>query len=726
MISTSSLRAYVSLACFLLLHCLTVPSKAQTPGPDDSPFVIPDVAVPIEGFGKKLTEACEALEVLFAGLPKPATMQPAGARVPAATLSDARSGAAVALATVGGNLMAACEDLRKESGDLSPHLEFLRSLRSEGGLEELTYRFVQAKAEKPAVKKGVALVWPEADVWQAAAEAGVDENQLQGNASSETLSGLESRVIEGLADFLVTRTKEEAILYLQQRIKDHVCTDDDLKTLLPRICETLSSLDASISLAAIGTALNGAARRDLEALPDNLLKLAAKHDRPHYFVYEPARLAYALFRETADGRNPKDLVIGLHRMAPRSCEAAPVATTDKPTLHCKNAFAMLRLASAMIYAGSANGLDARAYSRSSDGPLLVGTVLDGEAAAMNVGVLRALTPDEVVKAITGVIEVSRLLSSWNQELASLRALEKKEATTPEDRRRRLASAAVQLLRAVGQMKVWVQLLPDQRSKDDVELALQVVQELADLGRDLVAEQYGAALADLRALIVHLRTHELFATSNTKLAAAVEGVGKLAPLIAEIASAQSSKDVATALEAAAAPAGSYTAKYQRSLVALNAFVGGLAGTEVIRTPRDPVTGDRDTGRSGMIAGFAAVGVQVTAPFLARDAGGYWFHVGIMASILDLGALTTQRFDEEVSGTESVDESPNVGVKQVFSPGAYITLGIMQTPLVIGGGFSLAPNLRTVETNDTAGTPQAKEVSAMRYGGFVAMDLTLLPF
>jgi hypothetical protein len=164
------------------------------------------------------------------------------------------------------------------------------------------------------------------NLWKAVADKlTTAKGRLQGGMQgSEALSGIESRVIEGLADFLVTRTKEEAILYLQEQFTNRFCKKPDLRTILPRTCETLETLDATVSIAAVGTALNGAARRDLEALPDGVLKLASKHDRAHYYVYEPSRLVYALIEQAKSPapnrstRNPTSALRSSSRPAPTS------------------------------------------------------------------------------------------------------------------------------------------------------------------------------------------------------------------------------------------------------------------------------------------------------------------------------------------------------------------------------------------------------------------------
>jgi hypothetical protein len=181
-------------------------------------------------------------------------------------------------------------------------------------------------------------------------------------------------------------------------------------------------------------------------------------------------------------------------------------------------------------------------------------------------------------------------------------------------------------------------------------------------------------------------------------------------------------VAAALDAYAAPIGSYKAKYRRTAWMLNGMVGVLGGYETINT-------HDVSGGSAIFGGFAAVGLHVTTPVGPYGADNF-FHVGALFSLLDLGALTTRRFDQELdrdSGDSTPDEpppeasaQPELSFTQVFSPGGYLTLGIGSSPLVFGVGVSYAPELRTVTDSGSE-----FKASALRYGAFLAVDVPILP-
>jgi hypothetical protein len=234
-----------------------------------------------------------------------------------------------------------------------------------------------------------------------------------------------------------------------------------------------------------------------------------------------------------------------------------------------------------------------------------------------------------------------------------------------------------------------------------------------LTADLITEQYGRAVVDSKQFVQSV--DKLMPPAG--LTPVLQEIEKILPLVSEIASAKSSADVSAALEAAASPADSYRAKYQRSVVALGALVGGLVGYESPNKPNNAALGD--TQGSGIAAGFAPVGVEATIPLSSS------FYFGGLLSVLDVGALTTARFKSEVSTSQTVSTETNVTFGQVFSPGVYAMFGLAGSPFVLGGGASFAPSLRTLDAKDASGAVIASEnVSVVRFGGFLAMDLTIL--
>lgn len=200
----------------------------------------------------------------------------------------------------------------------------------------------------------------------------------------------------------------------------------------------------------------------------------------------------------------------------------------------------------------------------------------------------------------------------------------------------------------------------------------------------------------------------------------EGAGRLLPLIVDLADAEDSSKVAEALERAAAPIGSWRLKRQRALWSITGLVGGAAGYE--RALDDSTKGGAAV-KGGLAAGLMApVGLQMSTPLADGSAS-----LGLLFSVLDVGQvtwtrLTKQQQTDEEAGTDQV---PEATFAKVFSPGAYLTLGIGDSPFTFGVGASYAPVLRSY-TYELDGAERAQDVSVVRLGIFAAIDVTLWPF
>jgi len=537
-----------------------------------------------------------------------------------------------------------------------------------------------------------------------------------GDVVSPSMSGFESNLLNGLADFLVTRTKEEAILYLQGEIANEFCKGDGL-IVLKNTCDAITALDPSLSIAAIGTALNAAAKRDLAALPDGTLQVIANHDPERLFLYEPLRMTYAVAIAAHDGRLPLELVRSLYAVAPRACEtaAAPLALAD---VRAKDVFTAVRVASALVYSAQASGVDQLGDKLPAHPVRAVGVLLEMESryAAPFGPARKPILQLTMINDLTGVLNgLASVLTQWQQHENTLKTNDGK--STPTDRKRVLGTTLFDTIVRLSDLtrKLAPSFVTDQAALALVKSTTAITRDVAGLGKDLVNDDYGAVPIDTSALIGDVKQAAGFSDSFTKL---LTDAQKYAPLVSEIASAKSSADVSTALQAAAAPADSYRAKYQRGQVALNGLVGGFFGGELPNKPSNAALGNAQN--SFAVAGFAPVGLEGTVPI------GNLIYFGLMGSVIDLGALTTARFKSDASSANNVTTTTNVTFGQVFSPGGYLVIGLFKSPLVFGGGVSYAPSLRTLQATDATGTVTATEnISAVRAGVFVAADVTLLP-
>jgi len=74
--------------------------------------------------------------------------------------------------------------------------------------------------------------------------------------------------------------------------------------------------------------------------------------------------------------------------------------------------------------------------------------------------------------------------------------------------------------------------------------------------------------------------------------------------------------------------------------------------------------------------------------------------------------------------TVFAAPKAGLAQVFSPGTFFTIGFFGLPVLAGGGISVAPAVRTEKVTDASGATTETTRTAIRYSGFLAMDVATL--
>ncbi len=160
-----------------------------------------------------------------------------------------------------------------------------------------------------------------------------------------------------------------------------------------------------------------------------------------------------------------------------------------------------------------------------------------------------------------------------------------------------------------------------------------------------------------------------------------------------------------IDAVLEPVGSYAYKRQSDFcVDLNAYPGLGGGAEALALTTQDIRG---------VAGLACpLGLEV-------NWGGNFSGIrGVFLSALDLGAVASYRF---AKGDSLDSSSPQIGWKQLVSPGLYLLLQNQKNPITLGLGMQLTPALRKISEN---GTKVSK--NALRFGAFVSMDIPLFTF
>jgi hypothetical protein len=312
------------------------------------------------------------------------------------------------------------------------------------------------------------------------------------------------------------------------------------------------------------------------------------------------------------------------------------------------------------------------------------------------------------KKAKGASDVHGTVDAWLQAtLQSLGALRQAQTALADtakagDPVANLADAFVRVLESARHLDI----SDENRSAE----AIQTVRTIAALYGAIQEERYPDAVTQATKLYRQVAPNKPLPRH----------VGSLAMLAATTASAESAEDVTKALHAVAAPVGSYRVKRisGSTRFTVTSYVGAVAGYE----PRLYGGGVDLSNEGGYVGGLAApIGVE-----LSRGFGGA--SVGLFVSVLDVGTLVSQRFDTLVAEVEGSSDEANVQgateprFQQVFAPGAFLTLGVSKNwPLSLGLGGQWIPDQRTIEINGVE-----QQASALRWGAFIAVDLTLFAF
>ncbi len=187
--------------------------------------------------------------------------------------------------------------------------------------------------------------------------------------------------------------------------------------------------------------------------------------------------------------------------------------------------------------------------------------------------------------------------------------------------------------------------------------------------------------------------------------------KYGSFMAVIAKAKTSDDISNAIEAFALPSGSSRIKRESKFnVSLNAYVGMFAGGEMIQ--------DVDKEYKNTIGLTAPIGFATSWGGLGCERK---FSLSAFVSVIDLGAITAFRFQND-----TVSTVPTIELKNIISPGLFLSIGFPRCPISLNAGYQVGPNLRKVTYNSANNSTEA-DFSNHLYGRWsvsLVVDLPML--
>ncbi|PRQ07534.1 hypothetical protein [Enhygromyxa salina] len=574
-----------------------------------------------------------------------------------------------------------------------------------------------------------------------------------------SLGAIGQTAFEGLAEFLIDRAKEETLAYVQEQLVERICAPTaDTRVFIPVTCDTLLSVGSTLSVAAIGASVHASIVRDLELLPDRALVLAWMTAPEVAYPGTLARVVIPLARAARARTNPADFAASLHASEELECETLAPPGHVTGDQNCADTMAVLRLASMLSYAIASNS---SAVQKLHPAYLSVGVAftLEQRFAELPVraqqrilaqlgstrfeiqpGQLEALTR-AVVQLEDGIMALRKSIAervSASAELGPILDADMYGFATIASKQLALTGHHALALLTVAsparseegpkpKPKPWTLTLAAE---------LEHVHDYIELAHAYADEDWARAAIDTIQLTVAL-INARAPGKSTAFDQRMSGVRRYIPLFIELGNATSSDEVNLALQSAF-PAGGFKRKYRQGAVSINGFLGVYAGATLSNEldANDQLAWGRTGGEFAM---FAPIGVHATGP-VGVGAKRPW-HLGALISVVDLGAITTSKWlTQETSapvdtsnGTSQTElgEPAAFNLAGLLSPGAYFTVGIANSPFVLGAGLSLNPfgHKRTITGRDSVGDIESVDktlLPVLRFGAFLAVDITLVSF
>ncbi len=567
--------------------------------------------------------------------------------------------------------------------------------------------------------------------------------------SSGGISGILSKlgnvdvttIADGIARFLVKRTKEELNAAFFQRFKDFINKDEykDARILFPKTLQVLNSIDVDIyKFENYINSLREAFDNDLSLLLDHMPEVIQDGHFKDYFndhlnVKYAALLAIFAGKELLNGTHPGQMIADL-----------PSDYIDSFTE--KNVSGAIKTVQLLSSSLRARGGD-RYWSTTDSVKMLanksgdflnarfyLGFLYDGAGGInFNSDSLRAY----LTKASNGVDSVDRYVAFVRQmaqqfqdvEAAIGQVKDKSPGEPSIDVYNRLFNAVADALDEINTINQLPYMRIDAKITGNATRYIKVFRLANDLALNVARRSYSLAVTDAYNIYLTItskenanksgameKNNDLYVSrtalategrkevkkANTIVADVSDFIRKYGAFMSNVVKAKSSEEVANAIEAAALPVGSASIKKHSAFnLAIQAYTG-LSATHL----------------ADGTAGFAKInGMNVYAPVgIAASTRIGGSSVSIFGSLIDVGAIVSYRFKD---ATTNLSDSVKIRLENIFAPGANLVWGLPKWPISIGGGFQWQPSLTRLSSSSA--TIATK--SGMRYHVFIGVDIPL---
>lgn len=538
-----------------------------------------------------------------------------------------------------------------------------------------------------------------------------------------SIGGLDvTKYADGLAKFLVKRTKQELSTAFFTKFKT-ILTDEknkDLQDLFPQTHNTLILIGNEIyEYQRYITTLREQFENDLKKLPDNFPKIIGNNQT--YFNKYPGLEAFVntgsqFARSLRDKEHPGTALANIQAQNLIKLDSNLTASVQMLQLFSE------ALRDTIVQNHERYWVNSKTVQKVINDPvttkIFLGLILEKirkDSIQFNGKYLYNSLNHQASNYQPYYHRVKKYITNLSENIQRIDMLLNAEKNT-EDKSITFEDLLTYFSASIDLMENMVDIdsiLPrnlfiGEKSKDEVKNYVKFVSSSTDLILNVNHKKYGAAIINLVTLYKLSTIHDK--SDSTALKSKL--LMKYGTFIATITQAEDSDEIAAAIEAYALPSGSSRIKRESKFnFSLNAYVGIYGGYEKSRLTK-PDTSEFSWG--------------VTAPIGLAISYGGWCKgkdnkrggksISAFFSLIDIGALTAFRFNNDTT------DVPNIYLKEIISPGAFLSLGLGKVPISLNAGYQISPRLRRVGANEN-------EVNLEYHGRWsasIAVDIPLTNF
>ncbi len=539
----------------------------------------------------------------------------------------------------------------------------------------------------------------------------VFKNLLQAPAS---IGGLNvTNIADGVAQFLVARTKEELSLAFFKKFKKTIDDSEELKKLFPKTLAVLNVIDQDIyKFSNYLNTLREAFKKDLDNILVTLDSYIDEKKTALYVENEPSaqkleyfQAALVLVNNIRLGNHPAEAIAALNNKRFDNSNTVLLELQEATRLFT-------------VFSNSLKSNQSDRYWISSDSLKLLmdpvtfniylGLIYEKHRDEMFFGNDLKSYLDKVSQGTSKIEDYQNYLKSFIQES------EKVELSIQSIKEKKKAGEKINSYNDIFISST--QLLVNLNKLSDIDAGIsfslnpklvKVIQLLNDVYLDINEKQYSALILDVSLLLSELLNDFTWKDSFIKYGT----------FIANVAQAESPDEVQSAIEAIALPVGSASIKkHAKFNLSLNAYTGIFYGNEYLEDPNQ--------GWADIYGVSAPIGIAASWPVRLPCKKLHIFSsFSLYGSLVDLGAVASYRFKDD--DTESL---PEIKLENIFAPGVYGVLGFKDIPVSLGYGWQQGPHLREVNVEDSAnpGTFTNTTANGYRWSIFLAVDIPLTNF